>query len=138
MKLHEFHARSLESTLILADESMLHMERLLRERGQTGIIRRVENSLTPEMQQTLLQEVAKLRRMLAQFAGDFSLEPHLLDVRRVILAELSSLWVHLQDSRPERMTGYGRIFDEEAARFLLASVEKLLAQVTAMRMLLNE
>lgn len=138
MKLHEFHARSLESTLILADESMLHMERLLRENGQAGIIRRVESSLSPEKQQLLLREVAKLRRMLADFAADFSLEPHLLDVRRVILAELSSLWVHLQDSRPDRMTGYGKIFDEEASQRLLATVEKLLDQVMAMQALLNE
>ena len=138
MKLHEFHARSLESTLILADEAMLHMERLLREDGQTGIIRRVESTLTPEFQLTLLQEVARLRSLLAQFATEFSLEPHLLDVRRVILAELSSLWVNLQDSRPDRMTGYGKIFDEDASRLLLVHVEKLLGQVNNMRMLLED
>jgi len=138
VKLHEFHARSLESTLILADEAMLHMERLLREDGQTGIIRRVESTLTPEFQLTLLQEVARLRSLLAQFATEFSLEPHLLDVRRVILAELSSLWVNLQDSRPDRMTGYGKIFDEDASRLLLVHVEKLLGQVNNMRMLLED
>jgi hypothetical protein len=137
VKLHEFHARSLEATLILADESILRMQRLLREAGQKGIVRQVKNSLSEGKLRVLLAAVEKLSRMFESFAEDFSLQQRPLDLRRVIDAELSSLWVVLQDCRPDRMKGYGQDMAPEAQDNLLSAVEKLLAHIEAMRTILE-
>jgi hypothetical protein len=136
MKLHEFHARSLESSLILADESVLRIRRLLRDGGQRGIIRRITNSLSDEKRAELLASAEALHRTFTKFAEDFSLEPHPLDLRRVLDAELSSLWVDLQDCRPDRMKGYGQKFAPEAFERLETTIEALLAQIEEMRALL--
>ncbi|HUL15330.1 MAG TPA: hypothetical protein VLV88_04990 [Terriglobales bacterium] len=138
MKLHEFHARSLESTLILADESVLRIRRLLRDAGQRGIIRQITNSLSEVKRDELESNAEELHRMFTKFAEDFSLEPHPLDLRRVLDAELSSLWVDLQDCRPDRMKGYGQPFSPEAQKRLESTIEDLLAQIEAMRMTLLE
>jgi len=138
MKLHEFHARSLESTLILADESVLRIRRLLRDAGQRGIIRQITNSLSEGKRWELESNAEALHRTFANLAKEFSLEPHPLELRRVLDAELSSLWVDLQDCRPDRMKGYGQPFSPEAWQRLESTIENLLAQIEAMRLLLLE
>src|SRR6266704_3359375 len=72
MKLHEFHARSLESSLTLADASVHRMERLLTDGGEEGVVRTIENTLSPELRATLLRFVRTLREMLAAMAESFS------------------------------------------------------------------
>ena len=136
MKLHEFHARGLESMLILADESLLRMRRLLRERGQQGIVRQITNSMSERKRIEMSEKVETLHRLFGKFAAQFSLEHRPLDLQRVIEAELSSLWVNLQDCRPDRMKGYGQPFSPEAQKHLERTIEGLLAQVEDMRALL--
>jgi hypothetical protein len=133
VKLHELHARSLESTLILADESLLRMRRLLREAGQEGIVRQVTNTMNEDARHDLIGAIDELARDFQSFAADFSLEQHDLDLRRVLDAELSSLWVDLQDCRPDRMKGYGQTFTPEAGALLENRIERLLARIEAIR-----
>jgi hypothetical protein len=133
MKLHEFHARSLESSLTLADASVHRMERLLTDGGEAGVVRPVENSLSPELCALLLRCVHTLRDMLAAMAERFSLEQHPLDIRRVLDAETSTLWLLFEDCRPVRMKGYGREFAPEARAGLDENIDRLIAHVRAMR-----
>lgn len=133
MKLHEYHARSLEATLSRADEAIHRMERLLTNAGQDGAVRKIENTLSKESREALLGQLRALQVILAAMAESFSLEAHPLDIRRVLDAELSTLWVLFEDCRPVRMKGYGQKFPTEASAALEETVEKLLAQVVTMR-----
>jgi hypothetical protein len=133
MKLHEFHARSLEATLCRADESIHRMERLLLEGGQNGVVRKVENTLSKESREALLARVGSLRALLASMAETFSLQPHPLDLRRVLHAEISHLWVLFENCRPERMKGYGQEFAKGAREALVENVETLLAEILRLR-----
>ncbi len=134
MKLHEFHARSLESSLTLADASVHRMERLLTDGGEEGVVRTIENTLSPELRATLLRFVRTLREMLAAMAESFSLEQHPLDIRRVLDAETSTLWVLFEDCRPARMKGYGQEFAPEAQAGLDENIDRLVAHVRSMRL----
>jgi hypothetical protein len=131
--LHEYHTRSLEATLSRADDAMNRMERLLLNSGQDGAVRKVEDTLSAEARETLLAQLRALRNLLAALAEAFSLQPHALDIRRVLDAELSTLWVLLEDCRPARMKGYGQQFAPEARTALEEHVEQLLAHVATMR-----
>lgn len=133
MKLHEYHARSLEATLSRADEAVHRMERLLTHAGQDGAVRKIENTMSSESRKVLLAQLHALRKMLAAMAESFSLQPHPLDIRRVLDAEISTLWVLFEDCRPARMKGYGQKFSAEASAALEETVEKLLAHVLTMR-----
>ncbi len=134
MKLHEFHARSLESSLTLADASVHRMERLLTDGGEEGVVRTIENTLSPELRATLLRFVRTLREMLAAMAESFSLEQHPLDIRRVLDAETSTLWVLFEDCRPARMKGYGQEFAPQARAGLDENIDRLVAHVRSMRL----
>jgi hypothetical protein len=133
VKLHEYHARSLEATLSRADEAIHRMVRLLTNAGQDGAVRKIENTLSKESREALLGQLRAMQVMLAAMAESFSLEAHPLDVRRVLDAELSTLWVLFEDCRPIRMKGYGQKFPGEASAALEATVERLLGHVLTMR-----
>ena len=133
MKLHEYHARSLEATLSRVDEALNRMERLLFAGGQEGVVRKIENTLSPASSEVLLAEVRSLRKMVASLAQIFSLESHPLDIRRVLDAEISTMWVLFENCRPERMKGYGQAFTKEAREALEKNVDTLLAQVLKLR-----
>ncbi|HEY6944111.1 MAG TPA: hypothetical protein VI431_03150 [Candidatus Acidoferrum sp.] len=129
MKLHEYHARSLESTLSRADDSILRMEQLLTAGGQDGAVRKIQNTLPGESREALLAGVGSLRTLLSSMAHAFSLEPRVLDLRRVLDAELSALWVLFENCRPARMKGYGQGFTKEAYEALERNVETVLAEI---------
>jgi hypothetical protein len=132
MTLHEFHARSLASTLTLADASVRRMERLLANGGEEGLIRFVRNTLSTEESTALLRDVRSLHEMLRAMAESFSLQRNSLDLRRVLDAELSTLWVLFEDCRPARMKGYGQDFSPEDGTRLDETVSRMTAHVMAM------
>jgi hypothetical protein len=132
MKLHEFHARSLESAVSLADGAARRMERLILEDGQQGLIRPITNTLSPEARKRLLTQVRELHVMLAQLVEEFCLSARPLDIRQVLNAEVSALWVIFEDCRPSRMTGYGQDFPREADAALNGFVDRLSKHMFAM------
>ncbi len=134
MNLHEFHARRLESTVGLAEAAIDRTEQLLRA-GQNGVVRKVHDSLSSEVRAELLGRLRELRQALEALAADFALAPHGLDIRQILDAELSTLWVMLENCRPARMKGYGQAFDPQARAALESHVEKLLDAVLSLRRL---
>jgi hypothetical protein len=129
MELHELHRGRLEATVSLIEDGLDRMERLLRESGRNGIVRSVEDHLSPAQRTSLLENVRQLRMELRAFADRFSLQRHPMDLRQVFNAELSSAWVMLEDCRPNRMKGYGVEFSRTGRAELEEYVEKLLARV---------
>jgi Ni,Fe-hydrogenase maturation factor len=133
MRLHEYHARNLEATLSRADESIDRMEHLLIDGGQDGIVRKIRGHLSQESREALLEGVRSLRALLNSIVQTFSLEPHPLDLRRVLHAELSQLWVSFENCRPARMKGYGQEFAKEARETIDKNIEALLAEISKLR-----
>jgi hypothetical protein len=133
MKLHEYHARSLEATLSRADDAVSRMLLLLKNAGQDGVVRKIEDTLSPESRAALAAGVDTLQKMLAEVADTFSLEAHSLDIARVMDAELSTLRVLFENCRPTRMKGYGQEFSLEAREELNQMMDKLIAHVCEMR-----
>ena len=109
------------------------MERLLTNCGQDGIIRRIEDTLSREGRDNLLLHLHSLKSVLSDLANSLSLQAHPLDMRRVLDAEISTLWVLFENCRPTRMKGYGQEFTAEARATLEGSLDKLLEQVRMMR-----
>ncbi len=133
MTLHEYHSRSLASTLALADASVRRMERLLADGGEEGLIRFIQNTLSPDECSAILRDVRRLRDMLTLMTETFSLQRSSLDLRRVLDAELSTLWVLFEDCRPERMKGYGQDFSPEDSVRLDETANQLTSHVRRMR-----
>ncbi len=133
MKLHDLQQRKLEATVSLVESGLDRVERLLSDYGQKGIVRTFEDTLSAEERAALLEKVYQLRGELHVFAQRFGLQRHPVDIQQVLNAELSSVWVMLENCRPNRMKGYGVEFDPEVRKALEESLERLLSQVIAVR-----
>ena len=97
----------------------------------------VENTLSPAERRQILEELKRLRAVLIEFSSVVELEKHSLDVRQILAAELSSLWVMLENCRPKRMKGYGVPFQPETRQLIEQQIERLLERVAALRAVLS-
>ncbi len=131
--LHELHQRRLKATVNLVECGLDRMDQLLAEGGRTGIVQTVEDTLSADDREFLLERIARLRSLLHAFAQQFSLPQQPMDIRQVLNAELSSAWVMLENCRPKRMKGYGVEFDPAARVALEDSVQELIEWVIALR-----
>jgi len=133
VKLHEFHARLLESTLGLADGAIARMENLLAREEKGGAVRTVNDTLAAETRSALLQKLRSLRNLMLEMASALSLAQSVLDIRQVLAAELSTLWVNFEDCRPAKMKGYGQPFEPEARATIEQHVERILNTIHELR-----
>ncbi len=131
--LHELHQRRLRATVNLVQGGLDRMERLLAEGGRSGSVQTVENTLSADDREFLLERIRRLRTLLHAFAQQFSLPHQPMDIRQVLNAELSSAWVMLENCRPKRMRGFGVEFDPAARTALENSVQELIERVIALR-----
>ncbi len=134
MQLHELHARRLEATILLLEESIARCQRWLNEESP-GVLRVVRTGLDPERRSRLLELLEAFRQDLSGLAQQFRLQHHPVDLVQILNAEFSSAWVMLENCRPRRMKGYGIAFDPEVARALDSAVDRLTARVEQLRAL---
>jgi len=131
--LHELHQRRLEVMVELVDNALDRVERLVEKARREGIIKTVQNPFSLPERDRLLAKSRELRAELREFASRFGLRRHEADLRQILNAELSSMWVMLENCRPKRLKGYGQPFSPEAWEALEESIERLTAMVSALR-----
>jgi len=80
--------------------------------------------------------MATIRTRLQEGLAQFSVQLHKPEPKQMLAAELSTLWVVLENARPERMKGYGREFSphdgaawENLIRALMHEIEGIRAIV---------
>jgi predicted NAD-dependent protein-ADP-ribosyltransferase YbiA (DUF1768 family) len=76
--------------------------------------------------------MAAIRSHLREGLRHFSVEVQRPEPKQMLAAELSTLWVMLENARPERMKGYGREFArqdkaewENLIRALMHDIERV-------------
>jgi hypothetical protein len=111
MPLDELHARRLATIGNLFDAALERMELVLRSmEDRPGD----DASRFPAEKIRLLREkMAELKSRLHEGLRHFSIQLPKLEPRQVLMAELSALWVILENARPKRMKGYGVEFTPE-------------------------
>jgi hypothetical protein len=119
------------------EQSLDRIENLLRSRRGAGTVDAVEDSLPEDSHRELLEMLMRLRACLEDFATEFGLRSHVMDIRQILNAELSTAWVMLENCRPKRMKGYGVPFDKDVRQAIEGGVEELLAQVRELQKLVR-
>jgi hypothetical protein len=128
MALDELHARRLATVFTVLEGALDRMELLMRSAHA------VEGAPFPSAGQIRMfeEKIAEIRARIRQAAQRFSLRHQKPPVRQALAAELSALWVVLENAKPSRMKGYGRKFSaadradwEELIGNLLNDVEQL-------------
>ncbi|MGD0126658.1 MAG: hypothetical protein ABSF46_14955 [Terriglobia bacterium] len=111
MALDELHARRLATVIAVFEGALDRLDLLLEilktESGDEP------SDFKPEQICRVRERMASVRERLDESAKRFSVRVRKPGPRQVVAAELSRLWVVLENARPERMKGYGREFSPE-------------------------
>jgi hypothetical protein len=106
MALNELHARRLATVGNLFDAALDRMELVLhslKEATDGGEASRV----SAEQARFIRDKIATIRGRLHEGLRRFSVRLQKPEPRQMLIAELSTLWVILENARPKRMKGYG-------------------------------
>ena len=128
MALDELHARRLATVASIIEDALGRVEVVLKSLEDGA----ATSPIKSEQIQKTREKMAQMRRRLHTALGRFSVRLSKPDPRQILAAELSTLWVVLENAMPERMKGYGKEFTpadrkswEELMRALLEDLEQL-------------
>jgi hypothetical protein len=131
MALDELHARRLATVGRIFEAALDRMELTLHatEEGSDG---GEATRITAEQSRAARDGMATIRTLLQQALRHFSIQVQRPEPKQMLVAELSTLWVVLENARPERMKGYGREFAsqdraewENLIRALMHEIERI-------------
>jgi hypothetical protein len=111
MALDELHARRLATVISVFEGALDRLDLLLKTIETAGGVE--PSDFRPEQVRRAREKMAAVRARLAASARRFSVQARKPAPKQVVAAELSRLWVVLENARPERMRGYGREFSPE-------------------------
>ncbi|HXE74050.1 MAG TPA: hypothetical protein VNN18_00240 [Candidatus Xenobia bacterium] len=133
--LTEPQQRHITTGLKLIDKAVRRIEYVLergvRHTGPSGVQASLDQETIEHLRTLMHQLQDDANELYRKYGG----RGKPLNLDRVLDAELSSLWEMLEDSRPERMRGYGPM-DAETAHLVEADMQRLLQLVLRARSLL--
>ncbi len=131
MALDELHARRLATVISVFESALDRLDVLLRtvEIGSGG----EPLDINPEQVHRAREKMSAVRTRLAASSERFSVHARIPAAKQVIAAELSRLWVVLENARPERMKGYGREFSPEDKADWDKMIEGLMSDLKEIR-----
>ncbi|HXX24030.1 MAG TPA: hypothetical protein VEO19_12850 [Terriglobia bacterium] len=129
MALDELHARRLATVANVFECALDRMELVLKSLESAGEDER-------EQIRQVWEKMAMVRSRLSESLEHFAIQPRKPGPRQVLAAELSRLWVVLENARPERMKGYGREFSPADKAAWEKLMEGLMSDVKEMRRML--
>ncbi len=106
MPLDELHARRLATVGNLFDAALDRMELVLHS-AEEGADGGEASRVSAEQARFIRDKMAAIRDRLHEGLRHFSVELQKPEPKQMLIAELSTLWVILENARPERMKGYG-------------------------------
>ena len=110
MPLDELHARRLATVAAVVESALDRIELILRTVEKEGTPARKSAGFSLKQVPRIRGAIEHVRERLRSGLAHFGVERNQPHPRQVLVAELSTLWVVLENARPERMKGYGREF----------------------------
>ena len=129
MALDELHARRLATVANVFESALDRMELVLKSLESAGEKEDWQFRQVREKMETI-------RSRLSESLKQFAIQVRKPGPRQVLAAELSRLWVVLENARPERMKGYGREFSPVDKIAWERLIEGLMSDVKEMRRIL--
>ena len=133
MALDELHARRLATVASVFESALDRMELVLKSLESAS-----DEPLPPRDEQICQarEKMETVRNRLSESLRRFSIQLRKPGPRQVLAAELSRLWVVLENARPERMKGYGREFSPADKADWKNLIEGLMSDIKEIRRLL--
>jgi hypothetical protein len=134
MALDELHARRLATVASVFESALDRVELVLKSlESASG---NEPSRLKTEQIRLAREKMETVRKRLSESMNRFSIQVRKPGPRQVLAAELSTLWVVLENARPERMKGYGREFSPADKADWENLIEGLMSDIKEMRRIL--
>ena len=134
--LSDNHRRVIASGMLIVDAAAVRMLDLLEDRNSPAAMKTIEGSVTESEREQIRAAILQLQTLIASFVRKRDLRPSKKNLRRILAADVSQIWVALEDSRPVRIRGYGAM-PTSSAESLEADLQELLLVANRLRALLN-
>jgi len=105
--LSDSHRRIIGSGMLIIDAAVVRMLDLLAERNSPSAMKVVEGSVTGEERERITTRLLQLQALIGSLVRKYDLQPSRRNLRRILAADASQIWVTLEDCRPDRIRGYG-------------------------------
>jgi hypothetical protein len=132
MALDELHERRLATLMNLLEDALDRIE-LVLEGAEQGWGPESGPPPDPEELRNLRLAANQIRGRLQAATERFEITRTRPHWRQKLAAELSTLWVVLENARPERLKGYGREFEPEDRTDWESLIGDLLREIEGMR-----
>ena len=134
--LSDNHRRVIASGMLVVDAAAVRMLDLLEDRNSPTAMKVIEGSVTESESEQARASLLQLQALIASFVRKYDLQPSKKNLRRILAADVSQIWVALEDSRPVRIRGYGAM-PISSAESLEADLQEMLLLANRLRALLN-
>jgi len=134
--LSEGQRRAVCSGMLIVDAAAVRMLNLLENRSSPAAITVFEDDLSEQEREYIHTRLKELQSLITQFVQKYQLQPSKRKVRRILAADISQIWVTLEDCRPARIRGYGNM-STAGAGSLEADLRPMLHIASRLRGLLS-
>jgi hypothetical protein len=134
--LSDSHRRVIGSGMVIIDAAAVRMLDLLEARHSPAAMKVIEGSVTQSERDQVTAGLLQLQALIASFAQKYDLQPSKRNLRRILASDVSQIWVALEDSRPDRIRGYGAM-PHSTADLLEGDLQQMLGVANKLRSLLN-
>ena len=108
MSLSQPQQTALSTTLLHLEQSLDEIERLLNG-SAAGIMYTTELNVGPATVEQIQARCSDIRAQMSALARAFGLPRQQRFIRQIIMGELSSAWVNLEEVRPRKLKRYGGV-----------------------------
>ena len=106
--LNEYHLRKI-SVFLCEIEKSLNLVEIYIKNNLSGRMYIIENNLTPEEKEDLLESIAMLKKCICEFAEELKLKPITEGLHEIIRGYYTINWADLYEIAPEKLNSYGEI-----------------------------
>jgi hypothetical protein len=134
--LTEGQRRAVSSGMLIVDAAAVRMLNLLENRSSPPAMNVLEGEISEREKEYIRARLKELESLLVQFVQKYQLRPFKRNVRRILAADASQVWVTLEDCRPGRIRGYGEM-SAPSAESLETDLRQMLQIASWLRGLLS-
>ncbi|HXY14567.1 MAG TPA: hypothetical protein VEI26_08710 [Terriglobales bacterium] len=135
-RLTDGQRRAISSGLLIVDAAAVRMLDLLENRSLPASMSVIEGTVSLPEREQIHSRLEQLQVLIREFVQKYDLQPARRNIRRILAADASQIWVTLEDCRPVRIRGYGAMPPAQAES-LEADLSQMLLIASWLRGLLS-